>query len=131
MEKIAILADSGCQIPVGSRENEGIFIAPLTITMEGKSYLDDIEIHSIDVFERMEKDDIMVMTSQPSTGSLQEAVQKIKDQGYSHVIGLPNRYKVFLQTMNGMKLACDMLEMPVTLVDTKGTASNQKISCRM
>ena len=48
MEKIAILADSGCQIPVGSRENEGIFIAPLTITMEGKSYLDDIEIHSID-----------------------------------------------------------------------------------
>ena len=53
MGKIAILADSGCQIPVGSRENEGIFIAPLTITMEGKSYLDDIEIHSIDVFERM------------------------------------------------------------------------------
>lgn len=46
--------------------------------MEGKSYLDDIEIHSIDVFERMEKDDIMVMTSQPSTGSLQEAVQKSK-----------------------------------------------------
>ena len=87
MEKIAILADSGCQIPVDSRENEGIFIAPLTITMEGKSYLDDIEIHSIDVFKRMEKDDIMVMTSQPSTGSLQEAVQKIKDQGYSHVIG--------------------------------------------
>ena len=125
MEKIAILADSGCQIPVGSRENEGIFIAPLTITMEGKSYLDDIEIHSIDVFERMEKDDIMVMTSQPSTGSLQEAVQKIKDQGYGHVIGLPIATGLS-STMNGMKLACDMLEMPVTLVDTKGTASNQK-----
>ena len=125
MEKIAILADSGCQIPVDSRENEGIFIAPLTITMEGKSYLDDIEIHSIDVFKRMEKDDIMVMTSQPSTGSLQEAVQKIKDQGYSHVIGLPIATGLS-STMNGMKLACDMLEMPVTLLDTKGTASNQK-----
>ena len=50
--------------------------------MEGKSYLDDIEIHSIDVFERMEKDDIMVMTSQPSTGSLQRSSSKkskIKD----------------------------------------------------
>ena len=106
MEKIAIVADSGCQIPVDSRENEGIFIAPLTITMEGKSYLDDIEIHSIDVFKRMEKDDIMVMTSQPSTGSLQEAVQKIKDQGYSHVIGLPIATGLS-STMNGMKLACD------------------------
>ena len=73
----------------------------------------------------MEKDDIMVMTSQPSTGSLQEAVQKIKDQGYSHVIGLPIATGLS-STMNGMKLACDMLEMPVTLVDTKGTASNQK-----
>ena len=42
---------------VGSRENEGIFIAPLTITMEGKSYLDDIEIHSIDVcFRNVWKD---------------------------------------------------------------------------
>ena len=41
MEKIAILADSGCQIPVGSKEDQGIFIAPLTITMEGQSYLDD------------------------------------------------------------------------------------------
>ena len=94
--------------------------------MEGKSYLDDIEIHSIDVFERMEKDDIMVMTSQPSTGSLQEAVQKIKDQGYSHVYWLPIATGLS-STMNGMKLACDMLEMPVTLVDTKGTASNQNI----
>ena len=73
----------------------------------------------------LEKDDIMVMTSQPSTGSLQEAVQKIKDQGYSHVIGLPIATGLS-STMNGMKLACDMLEMPVTLVDTKGTASNQK-----
>ena len=89
MEKIAILADSGCQIPVGSKEDQGIFIVPLTITMDEKSYLDDLEIHSEDVFKRMEKDGIMVMTSQPSTGSLQEAVQKIKEQGYSHIIGLP------------------------------------------
>lgn len=81
MEKIAILADSGCQIPVGSKEDQGIFIAPLTITMEGKSYLDDLEIHSEDVFKRMEKDDIMVMTSQPSTGSLQERFKKSKNNG--------------------------------------------------
>ena len=106
MEKIAILADSGCQIPVGSKEDQGIFIVPLTITMDEKSYLDDLEIHSEDVFKRMEKDGIMVMTSQPSTGSLQEAVQKIKEQGYSHIIGLPIATGLS-STMNGMKLACD------------------------
>ena len=52
MEKIAILADSGCQIPVDSRENEGIFIAPLTITMEGKSYLDDLERLFLNVWKK-------------------------------------------------------------------------------
>lgn len=125
MLKIAILADSGCQIPVGSMEKEGIFICPLTVTMGNKTYLDDVEIKSEDVFKRMEEDDVTVMTSQPSTGSIQAAVQKIKDQGYDHIIALPIATGLS-STMNGMKLACDMLDMPVTLIDTKATARNHR-----
>ena len=33
MKKIAVLADSGCQLPIGSLEDQGIYIVPLTITM--------------------------------------------------------------------------------------------------
>lgn len=125
MSKIAILADSGCQLPIGQLENEGIFIAPLTITMKGKSYLDQLEIDSLTVFEKMQKEDIMVMTSQPSTGVLQETVQRIKDAGYDHVIALPIATGLS-STLNGMKLACDMVGIDATLVDTKATARNQK-----
>lgn len=125
MSKIAILADSGCQLPIGQLENEGIFIAPLTITMKGKSYLDQLEIDSLTVFETMQKEDIMVMTSQPSTGVLQETVQRIKDAGYDHVIALPIATGLS-STLNGMKLACDMVGIDATLVDTKATARNQK-----
>lgn len=125
MSKIAILADSGCQLPIGQLENEGIFIAPLTITMKGKSYLDQLEIDSLTVFEKMQKEDIMVMTSQPSTGVLQETVQRIKDTGYDHVIALPIATGLS-STLNGMKLACDMVGIDATLVDTKATARNQK-----
>ncbi|MGN1182476.1 MAG: DegV family protein [Faecalibacillus sp.] len=125
MQKIAVLADSGCQLPVHQLEEQGIFIAPLTITIEEKSYLDQIEIDSLTVFKRMEKDDVMVMTSQPSIGVLQETVQRIKDAGYEHIIALPIATGLS-STLNGMKLACDMIGIEVTLIDTKGTARNHK-----
>ena len=51
MKKIAILADSGCQLPIGTLENQGIYIVPLTITMNNKAYLDFEEISALDVFE--------------------------------------------------------------------------------
>ena len=40
MKKIAVLADSGCQLPIGSLEDQGIYIVPLTITMGNKTYLE-------------------------------------------------------------------------------------------
>ena len=73
----------------------------------------------------MEKDNVMVMTSQPSIGVLEETVKRIKDAGYDHVIALPIATGLS-STLNGMKLACDMVDIDVTLIDTKATARNQK-----
>ena len=125
MQKIARLEDSGGQLPVNQLEDQGIFIVPLTITIGEKSYLDQIDIDSLTVFEKMEKDNVMVMTSQPSIGVLEETVKRIKDAGYDHVIALPIATGLS-STLNGMKLACDMVDIDVTLIDTKATARNQK-----
>ena len=51
MNKIAVLADSGCQLPIGTLEDQGIYIVPLTITMNNKTYLDFEEITALEVFE--------------------------------------------------------------------------------
>jgi len=125
MNKIAILADSGCQIELNQYENQGIFIVPLCITMKNQTYLDQKEITSIEVFKTMEKEDLIVMTSQPSTGEMMETIQKIKDLGYDEIIGLPIATGLS-STLNGMKVAADMVEIPITLVDTKSTAGNHK-----
>lgn len=125
MEKYAILVDSGSQIPPGSLEEKGIYVVPLTITIGEKAYLDQIDITSETVFKRMEKEQVLVKTSQPSTGAIQETVEKIKEQGYTHIIALPIATGLS-STLEGMKLACDMVDMPVTLIDTKSTASNQR-----
>lgn len=130
MSKIAVLADSGCQLPIGSLEEQGIYIVPLTITMSNKTYLDLEEITAIDVFERMKETGEIVKTSQPSTGSIQAAVHKIKEAGYDHIIALSIATGLS-STLSGMKLACDMVGIPVTLIDTKGTASNHRYLVRV
>lgn len=125
MKKIAVLSDSGCQIEINQYEDQGIFIAPLCITIEDHTYLDQKEISSVEVFERMKNEGIDVKTSQPSTGVLVELIQKIKDLGYDEIIGLPIATGLS-STLNGMKIAADMVEIPIHLVDTKGTAGNHK-----
>ena len=79
MKNIAVLSDSGCQIEINQYEDQGIFIAPLCITLEDHTYLDQKEISSIEVFERMKNEGIDVKTSQPSTGVLVELIQKINN----------------------------------------------------
>lgn len=123
--KIAVLGDSGCQIPVGSLESKGIFIVPLTITFKEKTYLDSIDITSKEVFDIMDKEEIIVKTSQPPTGLIEEMAIKIKKLGYDHIIALPIATGLS-STLQGIKLACDMADIPVTLIDTKSTAGNQK-----
>lgn len=125
MNKIAILADSGCQIEIDKYEERGIFIVPLCITMEGQTYLDQKDITSIEVFETMQEKDLIVKTSQPATGEMVNAVQRIKDQGYDEIVGLPIATGLS-STLNGMKVAADMVDIPITLIDTKGTAGNHK-----
>ena len=125
MNRIAILSDSGCQIEIGKYENEGIYIVPLCITMRDKTFLDQKDISSIEVFETMEREGIMVMTSQPSTGEMMNVLERIKDAGYDEVIGLPIATGLS-STLNGMKVAADMVGIKITLVDTKGTAGNHK-----
>lgn len=125
MSKIAVLSDSGCQLEIGKYEDQGIFIVPLCITMADHTYLDQIEISSMEVFEKMEEENLIVKTSQPSTGAMMETIQKIKDLGYDEIIGLPIATGLS-STLNGMKVAADMVGIPITLVDTKGTAGNHK-----
>ena len=124
MKKIAVLADSGCQIEI-TGDHPGIYIVPLCITMKQKTYLDQLEVTSIDVFKTMEKENLIVQTSQPSTGEMLKAVEKIKEDGYEEIIGIPIATGLS-STLNGMKVACDMVGLPITLVDSKGTARNQR-----
>ena len=68
----------------------------------------------IEVFERMNKtgngNDIH---SHQLEFNSKAVVKRIKDNGYDHIIALPIATGLS-STLNGMKLACDMAQVPVT-----------------
>lgn len=125
MTKIAVLVDSGCQIAPGSLDQEGIFSVSLSIEIEQVSYRDLSEITNEEVFNRMAQNNIVVKTSQPATGDIVAQIQKIKAAGYTHIVAIAIATGLS-STLDGMALAAGMEQMPITLIDSKSTAANQR-----
>lgn len=125
MDKIAILVDSGCQIKIGSMEEQGIFVVPLTVTIDNKTYLDELEITQEEVFRILDKTDSLIKTSQPPLGETEKTVKRIKELGYDKILALPIATGLS-NTLNSFVLACNNVGIPVEYVDTKGTCANQK-----
>ena len=125
MNKIAIFTDSGCQIEIRD-EHEGIYIAPLSITMRDRAYLDQIETTSLNVFKEMEKEDQIVLTSQPPLGEMISVLQDIKRDGYHEVIGI-SIASGLSSTIVSMKAAAKEAGLPITLIDSHATARIQRV----
>lgn len=125
MSRIAVFTDSGAQIEINA-EHPSIYVAPLSITIDGRAYLDQLEINSIDVFRRMQEDDqLIVKTSQPSLGSMIKVLTQIKKDGYDEVIGI-SIASGLSSTITSMRIAADNADIPITLVDSHGTARIQR-----
>lgn len=122
MTKIAILSDSGCQL----KSSEGIYIVPLQVTVGETSYRDGIDIDSLKIFTMMKEDEkLLPKTSQPSSGDIIETLNRIKQDGYDEVLGIAIATGLS-STLSGMNTVAQTVEIPITLVDSKGTAGNQR-----
>ena len=114
-EKLAILTDSGTD--VSSQISEDLFVLPLLIQIDKKSYFDGVDINLEQVLELVDKHKIT--TSLPSANAILKTLDEIKTQGYTHVIvttissGLSGTYnfiRMLVEDYKGLKIA---------LVDTK------------
>lgn len=116
-EKIAILIDSGCDVPNEYVEKYGMFILPLKIIYKDREYLDRVEIQPEEVYERFSTE--IPKTSLPTPQLVKETIQKIVDQGYNKIIsvsissGLSGTYNVIRVT------SAEFSNIDFTLIDTK------------
>ena len=84
MSKIAVLIDSGTDVPQEYVDKYGMYLLPLTIMYGDKVYHDRIDISSEEVLERLENE--IPTTSLPSIGDTHELIEKIYNDGFRELI---------------------------------------------
>jgi DegV family protein with EDD domain len=115
-EKVAVLTDSGSDVPKEIVSELGIFVLPLQVNYKARSFRDGVEIDAQAVYEGLESE--VPTTSLPLGSDLTELLEKIRQEGYTRILG------VLLSsglsgTYNMVRLAAVDAPIPMEVLDTK------------
>lgn len=85
MEKIKIITDSTLDLPSDLIKEKNIEVLPLLINFGEESYLDGVEINTIEMLDRIERENILPTTAQVTPNRFEEVFKKYLDEGYKIV----------------------------------------------
>ncbi len=116
-EKIAILVDSGSDVPKKMVEKYNMYVAPLNVIYKDKVYVDGVDITTEEVLDGMDRE--IPSTSLPTGHRIQGLFDQIMLDGYEKVLvvtlssGLSGTY-------NSIRVLADQQkELEVFMLDTK------------
>ncbi len=86
MEKIKLITDSACDIPVEEEKRLGITILPVPITINTDGYYERESFTFDEFYDILEKSETLPLTSHIVSVTYQEQYEKAYEEGYEHVI---------------------------------------------
>lgn len=120
MEKIAIIVDSGLNIPPQFVAENDIFVLPLNIIYKDRVYRDGVDI-TADEVSRLLKQEVP-STSLPSFGQIGEMFELVSSLGFRQILcitissGLSGTY-------NAMKISAEeQTDLDIRMIDTKNVS---------
>lgn len=120
MEKIAILTDSCADIPQDYQEKYHIYTVPMIVSTNNQAYRDGVDIFAEDVYEIQKKE--ILKTASPQGNDVINTLEKIKADGYSHVIVLTIA-SALSGTVNQMRLFAQEVEnLVIEVFDSKSAS---------
>ena len=127
--KTAFITDSGTGKTVAELAKDGIYSVPLLISYDNKSYedLDDLSID--EVYALMEKG-VMLSTSLPALGKIEELFEQLKEQGYERIFAVPI-CSGLSGTINAMELCARNVGLAFDYVDSCVTAVVQEYMVKL
>ncbi len=125
---VAVVTDSAAMLPAGLVERYGVFIAPLNIILNGREYLDGVDLDADTLYAALQSAP-SVSTSQPSPGRLLECYQRAADAGAGEVVSIHIGSGIS-GTITSAQAAAALSPIPVTIVDT-GQASFAEGLCAL
>lgn len=124
-EKIAILTDSGSDVPPELVQELGIFVLPLQVNYKSASYRDGVDITPLEVYERLRTE--IPTTSLPKGEDVAEILAKIKAQGFTHVLAVVLS-KGLSGTYNLLRLMAEDAPLPMEVIDTRNIGIGSGLS---
>ncbi|MCO8194435.1 DegV family protein [Anaerofustis sp. NSJ-163] len=117
-EKIAIITDSGTDVPPKYIEKYNMYVVPLIVNYENQSYRDGIDININKICEKLKEE--VPTTSLPSIDDIMETFERVLTDGYKKVI-VVTISSGLSGTHNAMRIASESFEdkLDIMLVDTK------------
>lgn len=118
MSNIKIVTDSTCDLPISLVEQLDITVIPCYVNMNGKSYLDGIELSREVFFKSLPAAKPLPTTSAPGMDAFLQAYQKLADEGADGIISI--HISETLSNINNVaKIAAESFEaIPVRVIDS-------------
>ncbi|HDR7794173.1 TPA: DegV family protein [Bacillus luti] len=117
MQKIKIVTDSTADLSQEVIEKYGIHVLPLSISVNGQTYLDRVDLQPDEFIEEMIKSEELPKTSQPAMGTFVEMYDKLGEDG-SEVLSI-HMTSGMSGTVATANSAAGMTDTKVTVVDSQ------------
>jgi DegV family protein with EDD domain len=117
MSKIKIVTDSTMDMTKEQADQLGVVVVPLSVTINGETYLDRVEIQPAEFMETMKGLKELPKSSQPSAGTFLEVYDQLGEEGYE-VISIHMTGKMS-GTVRSAESAAQMTKTKVTVVDSE------------
>ena len=86
--KLAVITDSSAYLSAETLQREDLFVLDIPVNIDGEEYVEGINLTAEEFYQKMAQASELPKTSQPSIAKLDEILTSLKEQGYTHVIGL-------------------------------------------
>ncbi|MDO9086662.1 MAG: DegV family protein [Anaerolineaceae bacterium] len=118
MGNVKIVTDSTCDLPISIVEEFGIHVIPCYVNMNGKSYLDGIDLTREFFFKSLPTANPLPTTSAPGMDAFIQMYQKLANDGADGIISI--HISETLSNINNVaKIAAESFEaIPVRVIDS-------------
>lgn len=124
--RTAIVTDTNSSISPAQAQEEGIFLLPMPVIINEKTYLEGIDIEATHLYEAMEQE-CNISTSQPSPDSIMKLWDSILADGYDEIVHIPMTSGLSGSCHTAMMLADDY-NGKVCVVDNHRISVTQRAS---
>ena len=86
--KLAVITDSSAYLSAETLQREDLYVLDIPVNIDGEEYVEGINLSAEEFYQKMAQASELPKTSQPSIAKLDEILTSLKEQGYTHVLGL-------------------------------------------